>query len=968
MGWERSGAPVHIYRWMVLAHLRDTLVVVVVGVLAALLLGACGGEDEPEDVALATATPSETAASERASPSPEPEAPQAVATATPSETATSEGVTPSPEPEATQAAATATPSETATSEGVTPSPEPEATQAAATATPSETAASERASPSPEPEAPQAAATTPTPTSTPETTVEAEEARVVVVVDPDVQACSNGIAVPEPELNPGLVRDCRVLLTAREILIGNYDRPDNKPLITWRVDVPLSEWDGVTVSGSPARVRGLAVKTVSGGRGPLIGTIPPELGLLSKLEVLDLGDGHWLNGPVPGELGRLSALKFLNLSNNPLSGPIPAELGALSNLEFLWVENHCLTGSIPRELGQLGKLRILGLTSGMCGEDTLTGEIPRELGQLASLEFLDLSGNLLTGPIPPSLGSLPNLFNLDLSENQLSGAIPRELGSLSKLTGLHLEDNALTGAIPPELGDLASLGGLYLNDNELSGPIPPELGAILSLTKIDLSNNQLTGGIPREFGQLTELDLLNLRNNQLTGEIPAELGNAKFHWGWAGLWLSDNQWEGCLPLALLPFLEETAYTRVSDLRTLGLSFCQCLPPPEEAPAPELKVGVDGIPQMPHQTVVGAGTYRLTFPLTVDLPPGGLYWLGKQSSGADLDGDMEVTLYETTTGSTLTIDPFTGHEYSRLAVDGPADCDNNPSRLFDRIVSSAREQAPYAPPPPANIENLDGVENLEGGHTYWLNRSLHLIFDVPEGARFELVSRTICKDTGWCHGMIWLVEQETDSELALDVARGEPSWRAEVTDEGKEQGVDAVFDRIIASIRQHPPPPSCDNPATAPDCAVLLEARDILAGDAYLNWSADVSIHHWWGVTVDRWTGRVIEVHPASRELTGRIPAVLGQLSELKLLWLGPRSQLTGEIPSELGQLSDLETLYLRNNQLTGEIPSELGQLTKLSRVDLEGNRLEGCVPEAWRQFGIDMGTPESNPNLRWCGGR
>ena len=138
---------------MVLTHLRDTLaLVVVVGALATLLLGACGGEDAPEEVALATATPSETAASERASPSPEPEATQAVETAA-----------------------------------------------------SETATSERASPSPEPEAPQAAATTPTPTSTPETTVEAEEARVVVVVDPDVQACSNGIAVPEPALNPGLVR-------------------------------------------------------------------------------------------------------------------------------------------------------------------------------------------------------------------------------------------------------------------------------------------------------------------------------------------------------------------------------------------------------------------------------------------------------------------------------------------------------------------------------------------------------------------------------------------------------------------------------------------------------------------------------------------------------------------------------------------------------------------------------------------
>ena len=68
------------------------------------------------------------------------------------------------------------------------------------------------------------------------------------------------------------------------------------------------------------------------------------------------------------------------------------------------------------------------------------------------------------------------------------------------------------------------------------------------------------------------------------------------------------------------------------------------------------------------------------------------------------------------------------------------------------------------------------------------------------------------------MIWLVEQETDSELALDIARGEPRWGAEVTDEGKEQGVDAVFDQDHrfhpATIRR---PPHATIPSTAPDCA-------------------------------------------------------------------------------------------------------------------------------------------------------
>ena len=87
--------------------------------------------------------------------------------------------------------------------------------------------------------------------------------------------------------------------------------------------------------------------------------------------------------------------------------------------------------------------------------------------------------------------------------------------------------------------------------------------------------------------------------------------------------------------------------------------------------------------------------------------------------------------------------------------------------------------------------------------------------------------------------------------------------------------------------------------------------------------------------------------------------------MKLLWLGPYNQLTGKIPPELGQLTELETLHLARNRLTGEIPEELAELPKLRRVDLDGNQLEGCLPEAWRYFRIDMGTDESNPDLRRC---
>ncbi len=197
-------------------------------------------------------------------------------------------------------------------------------------------------------------------------------------------CSVGIVVSDPEANSDLVEDCELLLHIRDTLAGTAT-------LNWSVDTPITDWDGITVGGTPSRV--LRLSLISRG---LTGTIPPTLAELTGLEVLALNRNE-LTGPIPAELARLSNLSFLTLAINQLSGEIPAGLGNLANLKQLWLKDNQLTGEIPPELGSLSKLTYLVLHT-----NQLSGEIPSELAELANLTYLALSNNQLTGCIPSAL--------------------------------------------------------------------------------------------------------------------------------------------------------------------------------------------------------------------------------------------------------------------------------------------------------------------------------------------------------------------------------------------------------------------------------------------------------------------------------------------------------------------------------------------------------------------------------------
>ncbi len=97
--------------------------------------------------------------------------------------------------------------------------------------------------------------------------------------------------------------------------------------------------------------------------------------------------------------------------------------------------------------------------------------------------------------------------------------------------------------------------------------------------------------------------------------------------------------------------------------------------------------------------------------------------------------------------------------------------------------------------------------------------------------------------------------------------------------------------------------------------------------------------WYGTVA---SDHVTQIYLWSNQLTGSIPAELGNLTNLQGLYLYD-NQLTGSIPAELGNLTNLYALILEYNQLTGSIPAELGNLTNLTHLYLYENGLTGSIP-------------------------
>ena len=153
------------------------------------------------------------------------------------------------------------------------------------------------------------------------TIDAALSVIILVTDvveegedevPPTSPCVSEGAVPSEADNPNLVLDCEALYTAKSTLTRTVT-------LNWALNTPISDWEGITVGGTPQRVTELSLPDKA-----LRGTIPPILELLTGLQVLDLKNND-LTGRIPSGLGRLESLDELYLAGNRLTGCAPIGL-------------------------------------------------------------------------------------------------------------------------------------------------------------------------------------------------------------------------------------------------------------------------------------------------------------------------------------------------------------------------------------------------------------------------------------------------------------------------------------------------------------------------------------------------------------------------------------------------------------------------------------------------------------------
>ena len=245
---------------------------------------------------------------------------------------------------------------------------------------------------------------------------------------------------------------------------------------------------------------------------------------------------------------------MQLYSTKIGGSIPSEIGLLSKLQVLSLNSCNFSGLMPPEIGKLNSLERLDVSM-----NNLTGAIPPEFGNLSSITFLDLSDNNLNGCFHPHLLNICPLSNTSNINEGNNFSAQWEEFCVDSSGNCFEVCNASDFQSLQELFDSTNGSGWSNNSGWLSDCDPcgylsgnPWFGIEcdqqkLRVEKLDLSGNGLLGNILIDWNNLGNLKHINLSNNQLTEDIPKDLSYLYFL---DSIALHKNNFIGCYHLSLI----------------------------------------------------------------------------------------------------------------------------------------------------------------------------------------------------------------------------------------------------------------------------------------------------------------------------------------------------------------------------------------------------------------------------------
>ena len=408
-----------------------------------------------------------------------------------------------------------------------------------------------------------------------------------------------------------------------------------------------------------------------------------------------------------------------------------------------------------------------------------------------------------------------------------------------------------------------------------------------VTGLDLHRNGLAGSLPPALGALTRLESLDLGRNGLSGPIPAALGSLV---DLELLILSRNDFTGPVPPALGGLVN-------LELVSLGSNALT-------GPIPDALASLATVKEL----------YLYDNHLTGPVPA----WMG------DLTG-LDTLV--------LAFNPLTGTLPRRLT---------GLSRLADLDIS---ETDVCAPGDDEFRAWLAGIDDFSGATC---NGPPEAVGTIPAQALAEGGTAVAVSMAGYFSDPdddeLTYAAASGDAGVVTAVASGDTVWlapgaagTAAVTVTASDpDGLSATQAVEVATAASADPQ----------DDRAVLEALYEATGGAdwtnAANWTTELPLDSWHGVTVDEDNGRVTGLALVDNGLAGPLPSVVAGLRRLETLNLG-RNDLTGPIPVALGDLARLESLDLEQNDLIGPIPDALQRLWRLRHLDLAWNDLTGPVP-------------------------